>query len=171
MCLIAVKCFYVFSKQAVSSSHFKTANDLGKIFDSNIFYSLLLTLKMYLFTRIKTRLFSVFRFLKFQSNFVIKVSVVFPPPPPTTAHPWYTFLCIVIVTVSTNLQPYIYIFLQVHIKSSFIMNGVCIIYKGWTDLQRLDGLGYLEFDEDKAKVNGMCMLLFLHWSFKQPIVC
>ena len=51
------------------------------------------------------------------------------------------------------------------------MNGVCIIYKGWTDLQRLDGLGYLEFDEDKAKVNGMCILLFLHWSFKQPIVC
>lgn len=32
------------------------------------------------------------------------------------------------------------------------MNGVCIIYKGWTDLQRLDGLGYLEFDEEKAKV-------------------
>lgn len=31
------------------------------------------------------------------------------------------------------------------------MNGVCVVWKGWLDLQRLDGAGYLEFDEDKAK--------------------
>lgn len=31
------------------------------------------------------------------------------------------------------------------------MNGVCVVWKGWIDLQRLDGAGYLEFDEDKAK--------------------
>ncbi|XP_073233674.1 core-binding factor subunit beta-like isoform X4 [Porites lutea] len=39
----------------------------------------------------------------------------------------------------------------VFIKSRFIMNGVCVVWKGWLDLQRLDGAGYLEFDEDKAK--------------------
>lgn len=33
------------------------------------------------------------------------------------------------------------------------MNGVCVVWKGWIDLQRLDGAGYLEFDEDKAKVS------------------
>lgn len=33
------------------------------------------------------------------------------------------------------------------------MNGVCVVWKGWLDLQRLDGAGYLEFDEDKAKVS------------------
>ena len=27
------------------------------------------------------------------------------------------------------------------------------MWKGWLDLQRLDGSGYLEFDEDKAKVS------------------
>ena len=42
---------------------------------------------------------------------------------------------------------------QVFIKSRFIMNGVCVVWKGWLDLQRLDGAGYLEFDEDKAKVS------------------
>lgn len=40
---------------------------------------------------------------------------------------------------------------KVFIKSRFIMNGVCVVWKGWIDLQRLDGAGYLEFDEDKAK--------------------
>ncbi|XP_015769692.1 PREDICTED: core-binding factor subunit beta-like isoform X1 [Acropora digitifera] len=40
---------------------------------------------------------------------------------------------------------------KVYIKSRFIMNGVCVVWKGWLDLQRLDGAGYLEFDEDKAK--------------------
>lgn len=33
------------------------------------------------------------------------------------------------------------------------MNGVCVVWKGWLDLQRLDGAGYLEFDEDKAQVS------------------
>lgn len=33
------------------------------------------------------------------------------------------------------------------------MNGVCVVWKGWIDLQRLDGAGYLEFDEDKAQVS------------------
>lgn len=33
------------------------------------------------------------------------------------------------------------------------MNGVCVVWKGWIDLQRFDGVGYLEFDEDKVKVS------------------
>ena len=35
------------------------------------------------------------------------------------------------------------------------MNGVCVLWKGWLDLQRLDGAGYLEFDEDKAQVSDL----------------
>eukprot|EP00918_Siedleckia_nematoides_P012307 GHVU01026980.1.p1 GENE.GHVU01026980.1~~GHVU01026980.1.p1 ORF type:complete len:299 (+),score=29.46 GHVU01026980.1:75-971(+) len=41
---------------------------------------------------------------------------------------------------------------KVHLKSQFIMNGVCVIWKGWLDVQRLDGAGWLEFDEDQALV-------------------
>ncbi|KAK3729918.1 hypothetical protein QZH41_018075 [Actinostola sp. cb2023] len=41
---------------------------------------------------------------------------------------------------------------KVHLKSSFIFNGVCVAFKGWIDLQRLDGIGFVDFDEDKAKV-------------------
>jgi hypothetical protein len=44
------------------------------------------------------------------------------------------------------------VFLQVHLKSQFIMNGVCVIFRGWVDLQRLDGAGRLEFDEERARV-------------------
>ncbi|XP_073987016.1 core-binding factor subunit big brother isoform X1 [Rhodnius prolixus] len=39
---------------------------------------------------------------------------------------------------------------KVHIRSHFIMNGVCVRWRGWIDLERLDGVGCLEFDEDKA---------------------
>jgi|ERR1712038_449087 len=41
---------------------------------------------------------------------------------------------------------------KVHLKSQFIMNGVCVLWRGWVDIQRLDGTGCLEFDEDYAKV-------------------
>ena len=43
-------------------------------------------------------------------------------------------------------------FLQVHLRSHFIMNGVCVRWRGWIDLERLDGVGCLEYDEDKAQV-------------------
>uniref|UniRef100_A0A803XLM8 Core-binding factor subunit beta n=1 Tax=Meleagris gallopavo TaxID=9103 RepID=A0A803XLM8_MELGA len=33
-----------------------------------------------------------------------------------------------------------------------ILNGVCVIWKGWIDLQRLDGMGCLEFDEERAQL-------------------
>lgn len=30
------------------------------------------------------------------------------------------------------------------------MNGVCVRFRGWLDLERLDGVGCLEFDERRA---------------------
>ncbi|KAH7983991.1 hypothetical protein HPB52_016032 [Rhipicephalus sanguineus] len=42
--------------------------------------------------------------------------------------------------------------LAVHIKSSFIMNGVCVRYRGWIDLDRLDGVGCLEYDEERGRL-------------------
>ncbi|KAG8293636.1 hypothetical protein J6590_038874 [Homalodisca vitripennis] len=40
----------------------------------------------------------------------------------------------------------------VHLRSHFIMNGVCVRWRGWIDLERLDGVGCLEFDEEKAMI-------------------
>ncbi|KAL1493987.1 hypothetical protein ABEB36_009664 [Hypothenemus hampei] len=39
---------------------------------------------------------------------------------------------------------------KVNIKSSFIMNGVCVRWRGYIDLERLDGVGAIEFDEESA---------------------
>uniref|UniRef100_T1GFI7 Protein big brother n=1 Tax=Megaselia scalaris TaxID=36166 RepID=T1GFI7_MEGSC len=39
---------------------------------------------------------------------------------------------------------------KVHLKSHFIMNGVCVRFRGWLDLDRLDGVGCLEYDERRA---------------------
>ncbi|XP_022661236.1 protein big brother-like [Varroa jacobsoni] len=41
---------------------------------------------------------------------------------------------------------------KVHLRSAFIMNGVCVRWRGWVDLERLDGAGCLEFDEDRARI-------------------
>lgn len=43
-----------------------------------------------------------------------------------------------------------FVFFQVHIRSSFIMNGVCVRWRGWIDLERLDGVGCLEYNEERA---------------------
>ena len=32
------------------------------------------------------------------------------------------------------------------------MNGVCVMFKGYIDVQRLDGAGFLEYDESNSKV-------------------
>jgi len=32
------------------------------------------------------------------------------------------------------------------------MNGVCVTWRGWLDLRRLDGVGRLEFDAERAQV-------------------
>ncbi|XP_051171880.1 protein big brother-like [Leptopilina boulardi] len=39
---------------------------------------------------------------------------------------------------------------KVHLKSHLIMNGVCVLWRGWLDLDRLDGVGCLEYDEERA---------------------
>ncbi|XP_043261245.1 protein big brother-like [Colletes gigas] len=39
---------------------------------------------------------------------------------------------------------------KVHLRSQLIMNGVCVLWRGWIDLERLDGVGCLEFDEKRA---------------------
>ena len=52
---------------------------------------------------------------------------------------------------STEFTLFVFMF-QVHLKSQFIMNGVCVVWRGWVDLHRLDGVGSLQFDEDRAEV-------------------
>ncbi|KAL0622149.1 Protein GVQW1 [Plecturocebus cupreus] len=52
-----------------------------------------------------------------------------------------------IIIVSHCAQPGI-----VYLKAPMILNGVCVIWKGWIDLQRLDGMGCLEFDEERAQM-------------------
>ncbi|XP_029378710.1 core-binding factor subunit beta isoform X4 [Echeneis naucrates] len=39
----------------------------------------------------------------------------------------------------------------VYLKAPMILNGVCVIWRGWIDLQRLDGMGYLEYDDERAQ--------------------
>ncbi|XP_023675593.1 core-binding factor subunit beta-like isoform X2 [Paramormyrops kingsleyae] len=39
----------------------------------------------------------------------------------------------------------------VYLKAPMILNGVCVIWRGWIDLQRLDGMGCLEYDDEKAQ--------------------
>ena len=44
---------------------------------------------------------------------------------------------------------------KVHLKAPFILNGVCVCYKGWIDLSCLDGMGCIEFDEERAQIETM----------------
>ena len=41
---------------------------------------------------------------------------------------------------------------RVHLRSSFIMNGVCVTWVGWVDLEQLTGKARLVYNEDYAKV-------------------
>ncbi|XP_047132968.1 protein big brother isoform X1 [Hydra vulgaris] len=41
---------------------------------------------------------------------------------------------------------------KVHLKSCFVMNGVSVKFRGCIDLQKLDGTGYLEYDDYNAKI-------------------
>jgi len=41
---------------------------------------------------------------------------------------------------------------KAHLKSRFVMNGVCVTFRGIIDLQRLDGMAYLEHDNEFAKI-------------------
>ena len=42
---------------------------------------------------------------------------------------------------------------KVHLQSKFIMNGVCIKWIGWIDLETLSGKARLVFDEEQALVS------------------
>ena len=44
---------------------------------------------------------------------------------------------------------------KVHLKAPFILNGVCVFYRGWIDLSRLDGMGCIEFDDERAQIEAM----------------
>ncbi|XP_070574123.1 core-binding factor subunit beta-like isoform X2 [Ptychodera flava] len=46
---------------------------------------------------------------------------------------------------------------KVHLRSQFILNGVCVVYRGWIDLDRLDGVACLEFDSERAQVEDAVM--------------
>jgi len=41
---------------------------------------------------------------------------------------------------------------KVHIKARFILNGVCVRWRGWLDQDRLDGVGCVEFDEEAGRI-------------------
>lgn len=50
---------------------------------------------------------------------------------------------------------------RVHLKSRFILNGVCVWWLGWVDLEQLSGKARLIYDEEQAKVSEMCGMSFL----------
>lgn len=41
---------------------------------------------------------------------------------------------------------------KVHLKAPFILNGVCVLWKGWLHLHRLEGMGCIEYDEERARI-------------------
>ncbi len=42
--------------------------------------------------------------------------------------------------------------MQVYIDSPIIVNGICLRWKGYINLEKLDGVGGMKFDEDSARV-------------------
>ena len=46
---------------------------------------------------------------------------------------------------------------QVHIKSPLVVNGVCVRWKGYFDMERLDGVACMEFDEEAAKIEDVIL--------------
>ncbi|XP_047740659.1 protein big brother-like, partial [Hyalella azteca] len=50
---------------------------------------------------------------------------------------------------------------KAHIRSSFILNGVCVRWRGWLDLERLDGLGVVEYDEESALVSLVIIIIII----------
>ena len=56
------------------------------------------------------------------------------------------------MTSLSSLPPY-----QVHIKSPLVVNGVCVRWKGYLDMERLDGVACMEFDEEAAKIEDVIL--------------
>lgn len=46
---------------------------------------------------------------------------------------------------------------RVHLTATFIMNGVCVRWVGWMDLETLNGKAQLLFDEEQAKIEDELM--------------
>ncbi|XP_039262223.1 core-binding factor subunit beta-like [Styela clava] len=46
---------------------------------------------------------------------------------------------------------------KVFLKAPFILNGVCVLWKGWLHLHRLEGMGCIEYDEERAMVEASHM--------------
>jgi Core binding factor beta subunit len=62
------------------------------------------------------------------------------------------------------------ILLQVHLKSQFIMNGVCVVWRGWLDLFRLDGTARLEYDHDRAAVRINHVTILVLYGRRHPVL-
>uniref|UniRef100_UPI00358F785A core-binding factor subunit beta-like isoform X4 n=1 Tax=Myxine glutinosa TaxID=7769 RepID=UPI00358F785A len=43
----------------------------------------------------------------------------------------------------------------VFLQAPMILNGVCVTWRGWVDLQRLDGMACLQFDEERARAEDL----------------
>uniref|UniRef100_UPI00358EADE9 core-binding factor subunit beta-like isoform X1 n=1 Tax=Myxine glutinosa TaxID=7769 RepID=UPI00358EADE9 len=44
---------------------------------------------------------------------------------------------------------------KVFLQAPMILNGVCVTWRGWVDLQRLDGMACLQFDEERARAEDL----------------
>ena len=55
--------------------------------------------------------------------------------------------------------------LQVYIDSPIILNGVCLRWKGYINLEKLDGVGGMKFDEDSARVSRFYSQFCAAWKF------
>ena len=51
---------------------------------------------------------------------------------------------------NSTIAPHSSLVFQVHIVSSFILNGVCCRWRGWLCLEKLEGVGSLELDSEMA---------------------
>jgi len=41
---------------------------------------------------------------------------------------------------------------KVFLRAPLILNGVCVVWKGWVNLRRLEGMGSIEYDEERAQI-------------------
>ena len=46
---------------------------------------------------------------------------------------------------------FVFVF-KVFLESPLIMNGVCVRFVGWLNTVKLDGMGYIKYDEERATV-------------------
>ena len=46
---------------------------------------------------------------------------------------------------------------QVFLDAPVIINGLCLRWKGYLSLEKLDGVGSFRFDEDAARIEDMAM--------------